>query len=118
MRAASLKPPSSWYLGGLAGPPKAALRVGQFKILTWGYSVAGIDGANATGPLNAPPGDSSHRRSGPGLKGARGVLSAVSWPWVPACGSLEPPRRDGQNAQKAGKTGENGGKMGEMRSKK
>ena len=55
MRAGSLKPPSSWYLGGLAGPPKAALRVGQFKILTWGYSVAGIDGANATGPLNAPP---------------------------------------------------------------
>ena len=26
-------------------------------------------------------------------------LPAVSWPWVPAWGSLEPPRRDGENAQ-------------------
>ena len=32
-------------------------------------------------------------------------LPAVSWPRVPAWGSLEPPRRDGENAQK---TGENG----------
>ena len=39
-------------------------------------------------------------------------LATVSWPWVPACGSLEPPRRDGENAQK---TGENGAKMGEIR---
>ena len=33
------------------------------------------------------------------------LLPAVSWPWVPAWGSLEPPRRDGENAQKRGKTG-------------
>ena len=43
-----------------------------------------------------------------------GALATVSWPWVPACGSLEPPRRDGENAQK---TGKNGGKMGEIRPK-
>ena len=43
-------------------------------------------------------------RRGPG-----GALPAVSWPRVPACGSLEPPRRDGENAQKTGKKrGENG----------
>ena len=42
-------------------------------------------------------------------------VPAVSWPWVPACGSLEPPRRDGENAQK---TGKNGGKMGEIQPKK
>ena len=34
------------------------------------------------------------------------LVPAVSWPWVPAWGSLEPPRRDGENAQK---TRENGG---------
>ena len=43
-----------------------------------------------------------------------GALATVSWPWAPARGSLEPPRRDGENAQK---TGENGEKMGEIRSK-
>ena len=43
-----------------------------------------------------------------------GPRAAVSWPWVLAWGSLEPPRRDGENAQK---TGKNGGKMGEIRSK-
>ena len=42
-------------------------------------------------------------------------LPAVSWPWVPACGSLEPPRRDGENAQKTRKNGE---KMGEIRPKR
>ena len=42
-------------------------------------------------------------------------LPAVSWPWVPAWGLLEPPRRDGENAQK---TGKNGGKMGEIRPKR
>ena len=39
-------------------------------------------------------------------------LPAVSWRWVPAWGSLEPPRRGGENAQK---TGKNGAKMGEIR---
>eukprot|EP01045_Picozoa_sp_COSAG04_P020785 COSAG04_NODE_2169_length_4640_cov_1.647875_1_plen_140_part_10 len=42
------------------------------------------------------------------------LLPAVSWPRVSAWGSLEPPRRDGENAQK---TGKNGGKMGEIRPK-
>eukprot|EP01045_Picozoa_sp_COSAG04_P030813 COSAG04_NODE_5480_length_1601_cov_1.990013_2_plen_183_part_00 len=42
-------------------------------------------------------------------------MPAVSWPWVPAWGSLEPSRRGGENAQK---TGKNGGKMGEIRPKK
>ena len=36
------------------------------------------------------------------------LLPAVSWPWVPAWGSLEPPRRDGENAQKTGKNGRYG----------
>jgi len=34
------------------------------------------------------------------------LVSAVSWPWVPAWGSLEPSRRGGENAQKREKTGE------------
>ena len=41
-------------------------------------------------------------------------MPAVSWPWVPAWGLLEPPRRDGENAQKTRKNGE---KMGEIRPK-
>ena len=41
-------------------------------------------------------------------------MSAVSWPWVPAWGSLEPPRRGGEDAQKTGKNGE---KMGEIQPK-
>ena len=41
-------------------------------------------------------------------------LATVSWPWVPACGSLEPPRSDGENAHKTGKNGE---KMGEIQPK-
>ena len=40
--------------------------------------------------------------------------ATVSWPWIPVLGSLEPPRRDGENAQKTGKNGE---KMGEIRPK-
>ena len=43
-----------------------------------------------------------------------GALDTVSWPWIPFLGSLEPPRRDGENAQKTGKNGE---KMGEIRPK-
>ena len=41
-------------------------------------------------------------------------VPAVSWPWVLACGSLEPSRRGGENAQKTRKNGE---EMGEIRSK-
>ena len=48
------------------------------------------------------------------LKRCLGALDAVSWPWIPVLGSLEPPRRDGENAQKTGKNGE---QMGEIRSK-
>ena len=40
-----------------------------------------------------------------------GPLATVSWPWVPAWGSLEPSGRDGENAQKMRKNGE---KMGEI----
>eukprot|EP01063_Lacrimia_lanifica_P034149 TRINITY_DN6249_c0_g1_i6.p1 TRINITY_DN6249_c0_g1~~TRINITY_DN6249_c0_g1_i6.p1 ORF type:complete len:547 (+),score=190.94 TRINITY_DN6249_c0_g1_i6:40-1680(+) len=40
---------------GHAGPPKAGLRVGDLKVLTWGYRVKGIDGATATGPFNKKP---------------------------------------------------------------
>ena len=37
------------------------------------------------------------------------LLPAVSWPWVPAWGLLEPSRRGGENAQKTRKNGgENG----------
>ena len=46
---------------------------------------------------------------------ALGSLAAVSWPWVPAWGSLEPSRPGGGNAQK---TGKKGAKMGEIRPKK
>ena len=35
--------------GGQAGAPKAGLRVGDFKVLAWCYSVKGIDGAEETG---------------------------------------------------------------------
>ena len=44
-------------------------------------------------------------------------LPAVSWPWVAAWGSLEPPRRDGEDAQKTGKTGEKWARYGLKRVK-
>ena len=44
-----------------------------------------------------------------------GARAAVSWPWVPAWGSLEPSRRGGENAQKTTKNGE---KMGEIQPNK
>ena len=37
---------------GQAGVPKAALRQGRYKLLTWCYNVKGIDGSTATGPVN------------------------------------------------------------------
>ena len=61
--------------------------------------------------LPTAPGVSNEGRSSPLLV----PLPAVSWLWVPAWGSLEPPRRDGENAQK---TRKNGGKMGEIRPKR
>ena len=57
------------------------------------------------------PGVSNEGRSSPLLV----LVPAVSWPWVPAWGSLEPPRRDGENAQKTRKNGE---KMGEIQPKR
>lgn len=42
--------------GGQAGAPKAGLRMGDWKLLTWCYDVAGTAGANRTGPVNAPHG--------------------------------------------------------------
>ena len=44
----------------------------------------------------------------------RCVTPGSSRPWAPAWGSLEPPRRDGENAQK---TGKRRGGMGEIRPK-
>ena len=61
--------------------------------------------------LPTAPGVSNEGGSSPLLA----LVPAVSWPWVPAWGSLEPPRRDGENAQKTRKNGE---KMGEIWSKK
>ena len=60
--------------------------------------------------LSPAPGVSNEGRSSELLV----LVPAVSWPWVPAWGSLEPPRRDGENAQKTGKNGE---KMGEIQPK-
>ena len=54
---------------------------------------------------------SQHPELASPLKRCLGALATVSWPWVPACGSLEPPRRDGENAQKMGKNGEKMGKI-------
>ena len=48
--------------------------------------------------LPTAPGVSNEGRSSPLLA----LAPTVSWPWVPACGSLEPSRRDGENAQKTG----------------
>eukprot|EP01045_Picozoa_sp_COSAG04_P015850 COSAG04_NODE_1284_length_7376_cov_4.157345_3_plen_229_part_00 len=58
--------------------------------------------------------NAAHRRRTASKISLRAGLPAVSWPWVRACGSLEPSRRAGENAQKTGKNGE---KMGEIRSK-
>ena len=60
------------------------------------------------GPISAPP-----IRSEPGVSPTAETVfptvwtpvPAVSWPWFPACGSLEPSRRGGENAKKREKTG-------------
>ena len=61
--------------------------------------------------LSPAPGVSNEGRSSELLV----LVPAVSWPWVPAWGSLEPPRPGGENAQK---TRKNGGKMGEIQPKR
>ena len=40
--------------GGQAGAPKAALRMGDFKLMSWCYEVAGIAGGNITRPIACP----------------------------------------------------------------
>ena len=61
--------------------------------------------------LATAPGVSNEGGSSPLLA----LVSAVSWPWVSAWGSLEPSRPGGENAQKTRKNGE---KMGEIWPKK
>ena len=58
--------------------------------------------------LPTAPGVSNEGGSSPLLA----LLLAVSWPWVPAWGSLEPSRQDGENAQKTEKNGEKRGNNG------
>eukprot|EP01062_Namystynia_karyoxenos_P009373 TRINITY_DN13324_c0_g2_i1.p2 TRINITY_DN13324_c0_g2~~TRINITY_DN13324_c0_g2_i1.p2 ORF type:complete len:559 (+),score=164.65 TRINITY_DN13324_c0_g2_i1:78-1754(+) len=50
---------------GQAGAPKAALRVGRYKVLSYCYEIAGIAGGNQTRPVPAPA-DASN--VDPGLK--------------------------------------------------
>ena len=82
---------------------------------------AGVPYGHAAAAIEVPggkPGDPSPCTCGVERRAEFSPLgpgAAVSWPWVLAWGSLEPPRRGGENAQK---TGENGGKMGEIRPKK
>ena len=40
--------------GGNAETPKAAIRVGDMKLVCWCFDVSGIDGANETGPVSNP----------------------------------------------------------------
>eukprot|EP01048_Picozoa_sp_COSAG05_P018955 COSAG05_NODE_2869_length_2555_cov_1.455212_4_plen_151_part_01 len=47
---------------GQAGNPKAALRIGHHKIMTWCYEVAGIGGGNVTRPVHCPPGHDDDRQ--------------------------------------------------------
>eukprot|EP00035_Acanthoeca_spectabilis_P016511 m.338095 g.338095 ORF g.338095 m.338095 type:complete len:554 (+) comp16533_c6_seq7:3379-5040(+) len=42
--------------GGQAGAPKAALRMGDYKVLCWSYTIEGIAGGNSTGPCSPCPG--------------------------------------------------------------
>ena len=49
-----------------------------------------------------PPMRSQHPELARPPKRCLGARVTVSWPWVAAWGSLEPPRRDGENAQNTG----------------
>ena len=91
---------------GPDGPAKARKLFVTGDSSGGGMAVAVLLAAQVIPPIGAE----GLNRRGPG-----GILPAVSWSWVPACGSLEPPRRGGENAQKTGKNGE---KMGEIRPKK
>jgi hypothetical protein len=37
--------------GGQAGAPKAALRMGDYKLMSWCYEVAGVAGGTITRPI-------------------------------------------------------------------
>ena len=39
---------------GQAGVPKAGIRIGDYKLLSYCYNIAGIDNATSTGPVKAP----------------------------------------------------------------
>lgn len=45
----------STVVEGLAGPPQAGLRVGDFKVLCWSYTIEGINGGTFTGPCSPCP---------------------------------------------------------------
>jgi arylsulfatase A-like enzyme len=52
---------------GQASPPKAGIRMEKWKLLSWCYSIAGIDGKNTTGPVSAPAGKHPEFENGPVL---------------------------------------------------
>lgn len=52
---------------GQASPPKAGIRIGKWKLLSWCYSIAGIGGETSTGPVSAPAGKSAEFENGPVL---------------------------------------------------
>merc|ERR1712070_266641 len=53
--------------GGQAGRPKAGIRIGKWKLLSWCYDIAGVDGKTTTGPVSAPAGQSDEFANGPVL---------------------------------------------------
>jgi arylsulfatase A-like enzyme len=53
---------------GQAGPPKAGLRMGDYKVLCWSYTIEGISGGNETGPCSpCPQADDPELKKGPVL---------------------------------------------------
>eukprot|EP00038_Savillea_parva_P008510 m.177434 g.177434 ORF g.177434 m.177434 type:complete len:563 (+) comp14347_c0_seq1:1-1689(+) len=54
--------------GGQAGAPTAGLRMGDYKVLCWSYTIEGIAGGNVTGPCSPCPGaDDPELKKGPVL---------------------------------------------------
>ena len=51
----------------LGNPPQAAIRVGEYKLMTWCYDIEGILGANRTGPVNAPAGHPNNPPNNPDI---------------------------------------------------
>ena len=96
--------------------PRGSLRAKEYAAISFLCSV-GFQVAEDLGEARGA-GSAAMRSQHPVLarpaKQCLGAVAAVSWHWVPACGSLEPSCRVGENAPKTGKDGE---KMGEIRSK-